>query len=66
MGKDHSNDGVRFPGDNAEPEHFQRTIADPASMIVAVAGSRNAGISMVVRYFADWSGQPVAITTEGP
>ena len=62
VGKDRGEDGVRFPGDNAEPEHFQRTIADPASMIVAVAGSRNAGISMVVRYFADWSGRPVPVS----
>ncbi|GAA4763520.1 hypothetical protein [Citricoccus nitrophenolicus] len=61
VGKDHAADGVRFPGDNADPESFQRTIADPASMIVAVAGSRNAGISMVVRYFADWSGRPVPV-----
>jgi hypothetical protein len=30
-------------------------------MLVAVAGARNAGISMVVRYFADWSGAPEPI-----
>ena len=73
VGKDRANEnGVRFPGANGDngdatdPDRFQRTIADPASMIVAVAGSRNAGISMVVRYFADWSGKPVAITTGTP
>jgi hypothetical protein len=66
VGKDRSNEnGVRFPGEGADAGRFQRTIADPASMIVAVAGSRNAGISMVVRYFADWSGQPVAVRAAG-
>ncbi|WP_210417116.1 hypothetical protein [Citricoccus sp. SGAir0253] len=66
VGKDRSNEnGVRFPGEPADPDEFQRTIADPASMIIAVAGSRNAGISMVVRYFADWSGRPVAVRAAG-
>ncbi|MFC7401844.1 hypothetical protein [Citricoccus sp. GCM10030269] len=66
VGKDRANEGgVRFPGDNANPEEFQRTIADPASMIVAVAGSRTAGISMVVRYFADWSGQSIPVRAVG-
>lgn len=63
-GKDFANDfGVRFPGTAEDPDAFQRTMppADPKRMIIAVAGARNAGISMVVRYFADWSGTPVPI-----
>jgi len=62
-GKDHSPEGVRVPGDSADPNRFQRTIASGAEsqILIAVAGSRTAGISMVVRYFADWSGSPVAI-----
>ncbi|WP_136709769.1 hypothetical protein [Agromyces sp. H66] len=66
-GKDHSTEaGVRFPGTDAEPDGFQRTVAPGAepTMLIAVAGARNAGISMVVRYFADWSGTPVAIRRE--
>lgn len=63
-GKDRANEnGVRFPGDNTDPDAFHPTIADPSSMIIAVAGSRSAGISMVVRYFADWSGKATPITT---
>jgi len=64
-GKDSAAEGVRVPGDNAVPRSFQHTFAPgaDAQMLVAVAGSRTAGISMVVRYFADWSGIPVAITT---
>jgi hypothetical protein len=65
-GKDHSSEaGVRFPGTGGgvDPGEFQRTVAPGAesTMLIAVAGARNAGISMVVRYFADWAGTPVAI-----
>lgn len=61
-GKDYADTkGVRYPGDAADPDAFQPTIADPSQMLIAVAGSRTAGISMVVRYFADWSGAPVAV-----
>lgn len=46
-----------------DPSGFQRVLpsADPQNLLIAVAGSRNAGISMVVRFFADWSGQSVPI-----
>lgn len=63
-GKDHADPrGVRFPGDATNPKEFQRTIAPGGEkdIIVAVAGSRSAGISMVVRYFADWSGTSTPI-----
>lgn len=61
-GKDHADGrGVRFPGAGADPDAFQPTIADPSSMLIAVAGARTAGISMVVRYFADWSGTSVPV-----
>ena len=32
-----------------------------SSLLIAVAGARNAGISMVVRLFADWSGTAVPV-----
>jgi hypothetical protein len=35
--------------------------AEPANMLLAVAGARNAGMSMVVRVFAPWSGTSVAV-----
>ncbi|GGH44467.1 hypothetical protein [Microbacterium album] len=62
-GKDHADGGVRFPGGNGDPDAFQRTLPQGAasSMLIAVAGARNAGISMVVRYFADWSATSVPI-----
>ncbi|MCR2765071.1 hypothetical protein NQ152_16325 [Microbacterium sp. zg.B48] len=63
-GKDHNDGaGVRFPGSGEPADDFQRTIApgNEDRVLIAVAGSRNAGISMVVRYFADWSGNSVAI-----
>ena len=62
VGKDSAEqNGVRFPGTGEDPDRFQPTLADPDKVIVAVAGARNAGISMVVRYFADWSGAPVPV-----
>jgi hypothetical protein len=35
--------------------------ADPQHLLLAVAGARNAGISMVVRIFSDWSGRAVPV-----
>jgi len=62
VGKDNANDmGVRFPGDAADPDTFQRTLPNGDRMLIAVAGARNAGISMVARLFADWSGTSVAV-----
>ncbi|WP_460776434.1 hypothetical protein [Microbacterium sp. GXF7504] len=64
VGKDGtSGPGVRGPGEGGDPDEFQRTIADPDRIIVVVAGSRTAGISMVVRNFADWSGKATPIVT---
>lgn len=62
-GKDYAEKGVRRPGDGTPGDRFQRTIPEGAasSILVAVAGSRTAGISMVVRFFADWSGTSVPI-----
>ncbi|MEU2348909.1 hypothetical protein [Modestobacter sp. NPDC049651] len=72
VGKDGIGDnGVRFareddgalpvPGDDGDG--FQRTLpdGDPRHLLIAVAGARNAGISMVVRMFADWSGRAVPV-----
>lgn len=63
-GKDGLDGRVRRPGDGHDPETFHRTIAEGAesSVLVAVGGSRTAAISMVVRFFADWSGTSVPIT----
>ena len=68
-GKDFAEHGVRRPGDGtADAGTFQRTIADGAEsrILVAVAGSRTAGISMVVRFFADWSGTAVPVVRPEP
>jgi hypothetical protein len=62
VGKDNANEmGVRFPGDASDPAAFQPTLPNGDRILIAVAGARNAGISMVVRLFADWSGTSVAI-----
>lgn len=62
-GKDFAENGVRRPGEVTDPDAFQRTIPEggESRILVGVAGSRTAGISMVVRFFADWSGTPVAV-----
>jgi hypothetical protein len=64
-GKDGCDDnGVRLPGQHAEgPGEFQRMLpsADPQHLLIAVAGARNAGISMVVRLFGGWSGAAVPV-----
>lgn len=66
VGKDFVKDKrVRFPGNGDNPDEFQPTIAPGAEskVLVAVAGSRNAGISMVTKFFADWSGTATPIET---
>ncbi|UOQ57353.1 hypothetical protein MUN78_00475 [Leucobacter allii] len=63
-GKDRADEnGVRSPGSADPPESFQRTLPPlgPENILIAVAGSRTAGISMVVRFFANWSGTSVPI-----
>lgn len=61
VGKARGEGGVRSATLQGDPSQFQRTIADPESMLIAVAGDRTAAISMIVRYFADWSGRSVPI-----
>jgi hypothetical protein len=65
-GKDGLDGRVRLPGDGEPAEHFQRMLSgdDRQNLLIAVAGARNAGISMVVRLFADWSG--AAVPVSGP
>ncbi len=74
-GKDGLDDnGVRLPGRHAsglggeDAADFQRMLPGdgPQNLLIAVAGSRNAGISMVVRLFAGWSGTAVPVTTSEP
>jgi hypothetical protein len=63
-GKDACDDnGVRLPGDGECSGEFQRVLpgADPQHLLIAVAGARNAGISMVVRLFGGWSGTAVPV-----
>jgi hypothetical protein len=62
-GKDGLDGRVRLPGSGEPAAAFQRTLpdAEPRNLLIAVAGARNAGISMVVRLFADWSGTAVTI-----
>ncbi|HEX6196072.1 MAG TPA: hypothetical protein VFZ37_09180 [Jiangellaceae bacterium] len=65
-GKDHCPKGLRLPGDGEPAGEFQRILpgADPSNLLIAVAGARNAGISMVVRIFADWSGAAVPVAAK--
>ena len=63
VGKDACDDnGVRGPGPDGT-EGFQRMLpgSEPQHLLIAVAGARNAGISMVVRLFGGWSGTAVAV-----
>jgi len=62
-GKDGLDGRVRLPGDGEPAAHFQRMLSsdDRENLLIAVAGARNAGISMVVRLFADWSGAAVPV-----
>jgi hypothetical protein len=72
VGKDSCDDnGVRGPGGatgraGSESDGFQRMLpgADRQNLLIAVAGARNAGISMVVRLFGGWSG--TAVPVSGP
>lgn len=62
-GKDGMRDnGVRH-ADGDRPDGFDRLLADGdrRNLLIAVAGARNAGISMVVRVFAGWSGTAVPV-----
>ena len=64
VGKDACDDnGVRGPG-HATDDTFQRMLpgGEAEHLIIAVAGARNAGISMVVRLFGGWSGTAVPVT----
>ncbi|MCI2416520.1 hypothetical protein MOQ72_03715 [Saccharopolyspora sp. K220] len=63
VGKDGLGDnGVRHASGQRDAG-FDRLLpaADPKNLLIAVSGARNAGISMVVRLFADWSGTAVGI-----
>jgi hypothetical protein len=67
VGKDHcDNNGVRGPGDGSAGAEFQRMLAgsDRQQLLIAVAGARHAGISMVVRQFGGWSGEAVLVSKE--
>ena len=62
--------GVRFADGSTPPEAFDRlfSAAGPEVLPIAVAGARNAGMSMVVRVFSGWSARSVPIvgrTTPG-
>lgn len=65
-GKDDGSKGVRFPGDGLNSDEFQNVLPplDPSQIIIAVSGSQTAGISMVARLFADWSGKAVQIDSK--
>jgi hypothetical protein len=62
-GKDQCDKGLRLPGDGEPAGEFQRILpgAERTDLLIAVAGARNAGISMVVRIFADWSGTALPV-----
>jgi hypothetical protein len=63
VGKDGLGDkGVRH-ADGTREDGFDPLLpsADPKNLLLAVAGARNAGISMVVRIFSDWSGRAVPV-----
>ena len=72
-GKDGLTKRVRHATDSSGPveddDEFTRILPSARSVLVAVAGSRNAAISMVVRVFGEWSGRAVAVersTAAGP
>jgi hypothetical protein len=63
VGKDGlSDNGVRHAS-GERPDGFDRLLTDgePNHLLIAVAGARNAGISMVVRLFSDWSATAVPV-----
>jgi hypothetical protein len=67
-GKDHVEGRVRSAATEPADDQaaFTRILPSPhPDVFVAVAGARNAGISMVVRQFGLWSGRSVAIEEVG-
>jgi hypothetical protein len=67
VGKDGlGGNGVRHAS-GERPDGFDRLLPadDPRHLLIAVAGARNAGISMVVRLFSDWSASAVPVETKG-
>ncbi len=67
-GKDGLDGRLRLPGNGEPAAQFQRVLSgdERTNLLIAVAGARNAGISMVVRLFADWSGAAIAVTGLDP
>jgi hypothetical protein len=69
-GKDACDDnGVRGPGAGSalnDAGGFQQMLpgSDRQHLLIAVAGARNAGISMVVRLFGGWSGEAVPVRSK--
>lgn len=66
-GKDaFDHNGVRLPGEPPPAPDFQPLLpsADRQNLLIAVAGARNAGISMVVRLFGTWSGTAVQVISQ--
>jgi hypothetical protein len=66
VGKDGLGDnGVRHAS-GERPDGFDRLLSDgePNHLLIAVAGARNAGISMVVRLFSGWSATAVPVQTK--
>ncbi|MEU6701363.1 hypothetical protein [Pseudonocardia sp. NPDC046786] len=61
-GKDGLDGMVRF-ADGTRADGFDPLLRGPEreNLLLAVAGARNAGISMVVRLFSDWSGTAVPV-----
>ncbi|MCO7193911.1 hypothetical protein [Pseudonocardia sp. McavD-2-B] len=61
-GKDGLDGQVRF-ADGTRGDGFDPLLAGSGreNLLLAVAGARNAGISMVVRLFSDWSGTAVPV-----
>ena len=48
--------GASADAEPVDDEHFHRVLSQPGQIPVIVAGAKNAGISMVVRIFGEWSG----------
>lgn len=64
VGKDGlSENGVRHASGTAGGAGFDRLLPSdaPADLLIAVAGARNAGMSMVVRVFGSWSATTVPV-----
>jgi hypothetical protein len=63
-----SDSGARIGAASGErPDGFDHLLADGdrTNLLIAVAGARNAGISMVVRLFSGWSGTAVPVVEGG-